>query len=162
MSGKGKYTSYVDPTERGKVKATRLGKAFPGSPFASDDGTPYDAQKALDEANTRGNELLRAETVDGNQAFGKVNMRYEGVPNGISAPDADYKPDSKPGAPLTRHVPNLKSPGAGPSGGAADVLGTTNLNPSTPGGEVLRPADPGSVNTVAPSPSKAVLPPLGS
>jgi hypothetical protein len=162
MSGKGKYTSYVDPTERGKAKATRLGKAFPGSPFASEDGTPYDAKKALDAANSRGQALLRAETVEGNTAFGEVNMRYEGVPNGISAPDSDYTPESKAGAPLTRYVPNLKSPGAGPSGGTADSLGTTNLNPSSPGGEVLRDADPGSVNTASPSPSKAVLPPLGA
>lgn len=162
MSGKGKYTSYVDPTERGKVKATRLGKSFPGSPFADEAGVPHDAKKALDEANSRGNAYLRSETIDGNIAFGKVNMRYEGVPDGISAPDADYAPEAKPGAPLTRHVPSLKSPGAGPSGGSADSLGTTNLNPSTPGGEVLRPADPASVNTAAPSPSKALLPPLGA
>lgn len=161
MSGKGKYTNYVDPTERGKTKATRLGKSFPGSPFADESGVPYDASKALTEANEMGNEFLRAEVVKGNIAFGDVNMRYEGVPDGISPPDDGYEPEAKPGAPLNKYVPSLKSPGAGASGGAPDVLGTTNLSPGNPGGETIRASDPGSPNTKTPGSTKNVVPKLG-
>jgi hypothetical protein len=169
MSGKGKYTSYVDPTERGKAKATRLGKLFLGSPFVKEDGTPLDAAEALGKANEAGNTILRAENIEGNNLFDRpVNMRYKGIPDGATAPTVDEEPQINgkpakevPGGPLNRYVPNLKSPGAGASGPEPDELGTVNLNPSTPGGDAPVAPEPDGENTRQPGTSRVEITPFG-
>lgn len=169
MSGKGKYTNYVDPTDRGKVKATRLGKLFLGSPFVNESGVPLDATQALAKANEDGNTILRAEVVTGNSTFEKpVNLRYKGIPDGATAPTVDEEPQINgkpakevPGGPLNRYVPNLRSPGPGASGAEPDELGTLNLTPSTPAGDAPVAPEPDGQNTRQPGTSRVEITPFG-
>lgn len=171
MAGSGNYTHYVDLTTEGSTKAQRLAKLFPGSPFVKTDGEPMDQTEALADANGRGQTYLRAEVVKATQksVFNTkdVNLRYAGN-NEIAPPDDNYAVDiTKPGAPMTRYVPNVKSPGAGADGATPDQLGQVNLNPSVPDEEsaTMVPAnsnEAGSDNTKNPGSRKELYPDLGT
>jgi hypothetical protein len=139
MPGKGKYTVL-------KMNA-RLARLFPGNPatitppFLKDNGTPMTPQEALEELVAKGNAILRAEASEDPQGLGqkegfiytgdpswpgdggRVDVTYRNREGLITPPNGQLTPD-KPGDPMNAFVPDISSPGPGPSGESASELGT--------------------------------------
>jgi hypothetical protein len=131
MPGKGKYTLFNTNNSRKKEHLARL---FSGgeidSPFAG-----KDAKESLEEAVTRGNELLRAGSTSGvvetgdstwGNGTGKVDLTYGGSYSSASPPNGVVVTE-RPGDPMNAFVPDISSPGAGASGESATELGEVKV-----------------------------------
>ena len=108
----GKYTFYVDRSDRGAEKRARLSRLFPGKyPFFQSN-----AEQAHNEAKGYF-QIMRTEIIDVSAidpALGVVDLTYQNR-TGTTTPPGETLPDevfAAPGGPMNRYVPNLQSPGA--------------------------------------------------
>jgi hypothetical protein len=176
-----RHTTYADSNVD---RANRMLKAYPGSI----NSTPGDPPQRLDEdaARTRafnmakeklkpegmqvGNYMFEPNGVDMTYTAGAVDLKKGHT---ITAPVLSEEPKilkgsemknyaEVAGAPLSRFVPNVASPGAGASGASADELGTINLEPVVPDPDLVAAistpnVDSGSDNQKAPGDTKNIF-----
>jgi len=118
---RGKYTTYVDPSDKGKTKRERMNKLFSGNDKAS----PVFQGTSPDEITKEAARLFailhpKVVVLNGaDPAFGAaVDLTYSGEYSETSSPsDTLLQEDiDAPGGPMNRFVPNLKSPGPGGDG----------------------------------------------
>lgn len=115
----GKYTKYIDSTEKGRLKRERMLKLFPSTEkfsYLFADESDVDGLKEAREQFRR----LKPDQTDDKGILGKVDLTYSGLQtreNGGPTPpgqelDENVLADKKAGGPANRFVPNLSSPGA--------------------------------------------------
>jgi hypothetical protein len=130
MAGKGKYTVYNVPKSSRK---SFLEKMFSGNERATPPFLGKDGSESLNEANSRGNDILKARyfigaeynskdgiVYTGDPALPAVDLTYRNrtglyqAPNTLEAGDVKW---SQPGDPANSYTPDITSPGPGKTGG---------------------------------------------